>query len=156
MGKNSWDNNINSQVEQLREYIKKGGRVVCLEQDPVKFNQSWLPISVRFLEDSNNDPVYLSPSLAYKDGMNINLERPYHPVFKGLTPKRFKLWSDYTSYDESQKGFPAIYPVNRGYDLHAADLKTWQFLLIIVVRYRQLLCRSCLWVRGLCYCRVSI
>ena len=108
LGKDSWDNNINSQVEQLREYIKKGGRVVCLEQDPARFNQSWLPISVKFLEDSNNNPVYLSPSLAYKDGMNINLERPYHPVFKGLTPKRFKLWSDYTSYDESQKGFPAI------------------------------------------------
>ena len=123
LGKDSWDNNINNQVEQLREYIKKGGRVVCLEQDPARFNQSWLPISVKFLEDSNNNPVYLSPSLAYKDGMNINLERPYHPVFKGLTPKRFKLWSDYTSYDESQKGFPAIYPVDRGYDLHAADLK---------------------------------
>lgn len=105
LGKDSWDNNINNQVEQLREYIKKGGRVVCLEQDPARFNQSWLPISVKFLEDSNNNPVYLSPSLAYKDGMNINLERPYHPVFKGLTPKRFKLWSDYTSYDESQRDF---------------------------------------------------
>ena len=64
LGKDSWDNNINSQVEQLREYIKKGGRVVCLEQDPARFNQSWLPISVKFLEDSNNNPVYLSPSLA--------------------------------------------------------------------------------------------
>lgn len=122
LGKDSWDNNINSQVEQLKEYVKKGGHVICLEQDPDKFNQSWLPISVTFLKDSNNDPIYLSPSLAYKDGMNINLERPYHPVFKGLMPKHFKLWSDYTSYNESQKGFPAIYPVDRGYDLHMADL----------------------------------
>ena len=61
-----WDNNINSQVEQLKEYVKKGGHVICLEQDPDKFNQSWLPISVTFLKSSNNDPIYLSPSLAYK------------------------------------------------------------------------------------------
>lgn len=123
LGKESWDAAMDDQAEQLQEYVRRGGRVVCLEQDPARFNRSWLPVPVTFLEASNNDPVYLSPSLAYKDGMNINLERPAHPVFEGLSPKHFRLWSDHTGYDESQSGFPAVYPVNRGYDLHTGDLK---------------------------------
>lgn len=122
LGKYSWDENLDKQVKQLEGFVKKGGRVICLEQDWATFNQSWLPASIHSLTASNNDPVYLSPSLAYMDGMNINLERPYHPVFKGLTPKLFRLWSDYTAYDETKKGFPAIYPVNRGYDLRQSDL----------------------------------
>lgn len=123
LGKNSWDDNLNNQAGQLKEYINKGGRVICLEQDSETFNTSWLPVSVEFLKDSNNDPVYLSPYIAYADGMNINLERPYHPVFKGLTPKQFRLWSDHTAYDESKKGFPAIYPVNHGYEFRESGLE---------------------------------
>ena len=123
IGKDAWDENLSGQVDLLTKFIFRGGRVICLEQNPKLFKHSWLPVSLTFLQDSNNDPVYLSPSLAYKDGMNINLERPYHPVFYGLSPKHFRLWSDYTSFDESQKGFPAIYPVNRGYDLSKSDLK---------------------------------
>lgn len=123
LGKNAWDERMDTQAQELREYVKRGGRVVCLKQNPETFNQSWLPVSVAFLEHSNNSPEYLSPSLAYKDGMNINLERPSHPVFRGLTPKHFRLWSDYTSFDESKEGFPAVYPVDGGYDLRGADLK---------------------------------
>ena len=33
--------------------------------------------------------------------MNINLERPYHPIFSGLNPRMFRLWADYTSYDDN-------------------------------------------------------
>lgn len=123
IGKDSWNDFLSAQTEELKKYVCKGGRIICLEQDPAVFNVSWLPAPVKFLEHSNNDPLYLSPSLAYKDGMNINLERPYHPVFEGLSPDLFRLWSDYTSYDETRQGFPAIYPVNRGYDLCSAPLK---------------------------------
>lgn len=123
LGKDSWDDNLNRQAGALKEYVRRGGRVVCLQQQPATFNQSWLPVSVKFLEHSNNDPVYLSPSLAYADGMNINLERPYHPVFEGVNPKQFRLWSDYTSYDESKQGFPTVYPVNRGYDLRESGIE---------------------------------
>lgn len=123
IGKDSWDDNLNNQVERLKEYVSKGGRVICLGQNTEKFNQSWLPTTVEFLKYSNNDPTYISPSLTYADGMNINLERPYHPVFEGLNHKQFRLWSDYTSYDETKNGFPAIYPVNRGYNLCKSDLK---------------------------------
>ncbi len=123
LGKDSWDDNLNHQTTQLSNYIQNGGRVICLEQQTETFDLSWLSASIKFLKESNNDPIYLSPSISYKDGMNINLERPYHPVFKGLTPDLFKLWSDYTSYDESKTGFPAIYPVNSGYDLRESDLE---------------------------------
>lgn len=128
LGSDSWDDNLNSQVGQLRKYIENGGRVICLEQNWENFNQLWLPVKVKYLKYSNNSPVYLSPSLAYKDGMNINLERSYHPVFKGLTYKHFRLWSDYTSFDESKDGFPAIYPVNRGYDLGGNDMENVSIL----------------------------
>ena len=123
IGKNSWNDNLDRQTGELKAYINKGGRIICLEQDKTDFNQSWSPIKIEFLQHSNNDPVYLSPSLAYKDGMNINLERPYHPIFKGLNPRMFRLWSDYTSYDESKNGFPAIYPVKAGYDLQSPSMK---------------------------------
>lgn len=123
LGKDSWDSNLDKQTEQLKEYVNRGGRVICLEQEPAKFNQSWLPVSVKYLKHGNNDPTYISPSLAYMDGMNINLERPHHPVFKGLTHRHFHLWSDYTSYDESKAGFPVVYPVNRGYDITKSDMK---------------------------------
>lgn len=127
IGKDSWDDNLDKQTENLKMFVNKGGRVIFLEQNQDTandtINQSWLPIKIKFLKDSNNDPTYLSPSLTYKDGMNINLERPYHPVFKGLTPHMFRLWCDYTSYDESKKGFPAIYPVNTGYELQSSSIK---------------------------------
>ena len=123
IGKDSWDDNLDRQTEELKVYVNKGGRIICLEQNQATVNPSWLPVKIKFLEHSNNDPIYLSPSLAYKDGMNINLERPYHPIFKGLTPRMFRLWSDYTSYDESKNGFPAIYPVNTGYELQSSSIK---------------------------------
>ena len=123
IGKDSWDDNLDRQTEELKAYVNKGGRIICLEQNQTTFNSSWLPVKVKFLEHSNNDPVYLSPSLAYKDGMNINLERPYHPIFSGLNPRMFRLWADYTSYDESKNGFPAIYPVNTGYELQSSSIE---------------------------------
>ena len=123
IGKDSWDDNLDRQTEELKAYVNKGGRIICLEQNQTTFNSSWLPVKVKFLEHSNNDPVYLSPSLAYKDGMNINLERPYHPIFSVLNPRMFRLWADYTSYDESKNGFPAIYPVNTGYELQSSSIE---------------------------------
>ena len=123
IGKDSWDDNLDKQAEKLKIFVNKGGRVIYLEQSRDTINQSWLPIKIKFLKDSNNDPTYLSPYLTYKDGMNINLERPYHPVFKGLTPHMFRLWCDYTSFDESKNGFPAIYPVNTGYELQSPSIK---------------------------------
>lgn len=121
IGENSWDHALATQISELKNYITKGGRVLCMRQNEVKFDTSWLPVTVKMLQYSNNSAEYLSPAFAYEDGMNINLERPYHPVFKNLRPEWFKLWSDYTQFDESRPGFPAVYPVTAGYDLIGSD-----------------------------------
>lgn len=123
IGKDAWDNTLNDQKDILKQYVDNGGRVICLKQNPDKFNQEWLPVSVEFLKNSNNNPEYISPTLAYVDGMNINMERPYHPVFEGLGHRNFRLWTDYTQFDESRSGFPAIYPVTQGYDLRNSKLE---------------------------------
>ncbi len=145
IGKDSWDDNLDRQTEELKAYVNKGGRIICLEQNQTTFNSSWLPVKVKFLEHSNNDPVYLSPSLVYKDGMNINLERPYHPIFSGLNPRMFRLWADYTSYDESKNGFPTIYPVNTGYELQSPSIEDVAISPTIAVPWLVQLYPSCLW-----------
>lgn len=122
IGEDSWDQTLDDQKTLLQKFIRQGGRILCMRQKPETFNTEWLPAKIELLKASNNSPEYLSPSFAYADGMNINMERPYHPVFKDLTPDHFKLWSDYTNFDESQPGFPSIYPVSQGYLVDGSNL----------------------------------
>ena len=49
--------------------------------------------------------------------MNVNPERPDHPVFRGLDRHRLALWSDYTGWDQTKPGFPRVYPVTAGFKL---------------------------------------
>jgi hypothetical protein len=53
--------------------------------------------------------------------MSINIERRDHEIFQGLAQDMFRLWSDYTNFDETKPGFPAIYPVTNGYLMRDAD-----------------------------------
>src|ERR1035438_2758899 len=53
--------------------------------------------------------------------MNVNPERPDHPVFRGLDRHRLALWSDYTAWDETKPGFPQVYPVTAGFKLHKPE-----------------------------------
>lgn len=123
LGENCWNNILTQNSSRLTDFIKSGGRIICLKQDCKSFDTKWLSIGkLKLLTESCNSSEYLSPTYAYKDGMNINLERPNHPVFQGLTPDMFRLWSDYTDFDESMDGFPKIYPVTNGFDLMHSDL----------------------------------
>lgn len=121
IGECAWDENIATQKQALAEFVKKGGKVVVLRQN-ADFDTSWLPYDVEMLDESCNSSEYLSPEYAYCDGMNINIERKEHPIFKGIETERMKLWSDYTDYDESKAGFPAIYPVTNGFSVRKADM----------------------------------
>ena len=107
--------------KEIATFIRKGGKVLILKQKP-DFDTSWLPVKVEMLKDSNNSNEYLSPSYTYCDGMNINIERPDHEIFDGLSKSDFKLWSDCSGFDESQNGFPEIYPVTGGFSMRKADL----------------------------------
>lgn len=123
IGEDSWDNTISEKSPLLTRFVSQGGRIVCLKQDHKTFDIKWLSVGdVKLLTESCNNPEYLSPAYAYMDGMNINLERPTHPVFDGLNSDMFELWSDYSDFDESKQGFPKIYPVTNGFDLTNSDL----------------------------------
>jgi hypothetical protein len=135
IGENSWDNNLSDQTADLRQFIRNGGRILCLKQHHDTFNTNWLPKKIELYQFSANDALfpeiigvydkmtYLSPSLAYRDGMNINLERINHPVLKGINHDNMKLWSDYTQYDESKPGFPQIYPVIQGFEIKSPNME---------------------------------
>ncbi len=111
-----------SQTDLLKQFVGDGGRIVCLRQYFGECDMSWLPVTVKWLKNSNNDLTYPPADYSFVDGMNINLEKRDHALFQGLSQNLFKLWSDYTEYDESQPGFPAVYPVTNGYLMTDADL----------------------------------
>jgi hypothetical protein len=105
----------------LSAFVRAGGRVLLLAQDAAKFTPDWLPARVQMLTGSANDPAYLTRKRPTRDGMNINIERPDHPVFEGLGRARFHLWSDQTGWDQTKPGFPAVYPVTHGFRLTRAE-----------------------------------
>lgn len=123
IGEDCWNETLTNNSLRLINFVKSGGHIICLKQDYKVFNSDWLSVGVvNLLTESCNSPEYLSPTYTYMDGMNINLERPGHPIFKGLSSDMFKLWSDYSGFDESKPGFPKIYPVTNGFDLMDSDL----------------------------------
>lgn len=122
IGEESWGADFAAQKDALKAFVEKGGRVFVMRQKP-DFNTSWLPDKVEMLDESNNSNEYLSPEYTYCDGMNINIERKEHPIFKDVDMERLKLWSDYTDYDETKAGFPAIYPVTNGFSVRKADME---------------------------------
>lgn len=101
----------------LRQFIEKGGRLLCLRQNPDAFDARWLPEPVAFFAASANLPAYPPRERPFSGNMNVNPERPDHPIFAGLERKRFQLWSDYTEWNQSKPGFPAVYPVTMGFKL---------------------------------------
>ena len=73
------------------------------------------------LTGSANDPTYPPRTRPFREQMNVNPERPGHPVFRGLDRKRLALWSDYTGWDETKPGFPQVYPVTAGFKLQKPE-----------------------------------
>lgn len=120
IGELSWDAALTASQQSLTRFIDNAGRIVCLRQQGT-LPTDWIPAKVKMLTDTNNSSEYLGSGFTYMDGMNINMERDYHPVFKGISRDKLRLWSDYTGFDESKEGFPAIYPVTQGFDLAGND-----------------------------------
>jgi len=105
----------------LRKFIEKGGRILCLRQEGAGFDGRWLPEPVTFFTTSPNAPTYPPRERPFGSHMNINPERADHPVFAGIDRKRLRLWSDYTQWNQTKAGFPAIYPVTSGFKLNNAE-----------------------------------
>ena len=119
IAENSADEILSSQASQIMKFINKGGRVVVLRQDSIlqKYLESFLPVQVSFPQIDIDNPAYPPPPRPSGNGFSINPERPGHPVFSGISRAELRMWSDYTSWDETQKGFPEIYPVRNGFIL---------------------------------------
>lgn len=117
IGELAWDKSLDGAKTGLQQFVQSGGRVLCLAQDGTKFSRGWLPQDVEFFTSSPNDTHYPPRSRPFREQMNINPERPDHPVFAGLDRRRFRLWSDYSGWDQTKRGFPKIYPVGNGFKL---------------------------------------
>lgn len=128
IGEEEWSVRLGTYTTRLLHLVEKGAKLIVLRQDAHRFSPNWLPCEVELLKESNNSAEYLSPQYAYRDGMNINIERPEHKIFEGIERKDLRLWSDYTGYDERKSGFPAVYPVTAGFSARNADLEKTSIL----------------------------
>jgi beta-galactosidase len=119
IGENSADKNITEHAAAIRDFIKKGGRVICLRQDSTHLPNvnSLLDFKLTNTTVNIDNPVYPVSAISPRNGYYVNPERPENPIFAGITRNQLKVWSDYTSWNETQKGFPAIYPVTDGFML---------------------------------------
>ncbi|MEP6663240.1 MAG: glycoside hydrolase family 2 TIM barrel-domain containing protein [Verrucomicrobiota bacterium] len=117
IGERAWDDALTQHEEQLKRFVRDGGRVLCLQPDANSFSRDWLPQKISFFTSSPNDVNYPPLSRPFREQMNVNPERPDHAVFLGLNRRRLSLWSDYTGWNQTKPGFPSIYPVTAGFKL---------------------------------------
>jgi beta-galactosidase len=105
----------------IRAYIDNGGHVLCLAQEREKFDTSWLPAQVELLRPGAAETTYPPPIRPTADQSHVNPERPWHMVLAGVPREHLRLWSDYTWWDQSQKGTPKVFPVTHGFRLTKVD-----------------------------------
>lgn len=113
-----------STLAAVRRLAERGGRVLILRPSGASLaglNQV-LPAPVHLPDMDLDNPNYPPPARPSYQGMNINPERPDHPVFAGLDRTRLQSWSDATGWNESKPGMPAVYPVTATFVLqHKSD-----------------------------------
>jgi beta-galactosidase len=119
IGENAADKNVADNAAGIKNFITSGGRVLCMRQDSAHLTII-NSILVNPLSNNNvdiDDPVYPVSSKSPRNGYYVNPERPEHPVFAGITRDNLQVWSDYTNWDETKQGYPAIKPVTDGFTL---------------------------------------
>ena len=121
IGEGAWDKALASQKQQLRRFVHDGGRILCLRPPAEASDRDWLPQEIAVLDSSPNDTAYPPRTRPFREQMNVNPERPDHPVFRGLDHHRLALWSDYTGWDETKPGFPQVYPVTAGFKIEKPE-----------------------------------
>ncbi|MEP6664456.1 MAG: glycoside hydrolase family 2 TIM barrel-domain containing protein, partial [Verrucomicrobiota bacterium] len=121
IGEFIWDQNLSQHKARLQRFVREGGRVLCLQPNAKTFERDWLPQKISFFTSSPNDTDYPPASRPFREQMNVNPERPDHPVFQGLNRHCLSLWSDYSGWNETRPGFPKIYPVTAGFKIEKAE-----------------------------------
>lgn len=119
IGENSADRLMESQAGIIRDFVRQGGKMVVLRQNETHqpYLKNILPVELSFPRMDIDDPSYPPPPRPSRNSFNINPERPGHPVFTGIPREQLRIWSDYTGWNETKPGFPAIYPVTDGFIL---------------------------------------
>lgn len=119
IGENSADNGLIQNASQIKGFVSKGGRLICLRQDSTHLPNLNAVLDAKITNKTIDidNPVYPVSDIYPRNGYYVNPERPDNPVFASITRENLKVWSDYTNWDEKQKGFPAIYPVTDGFNL---------------------------------------
>lgn len=117
VGSDAWDARLSGEVGLIEQFVARGGRVLILDPRAERFAAHWLPGGVRLSTAALDHPDVFPGGRPWAQGMSINPERPTHAVFQGITRDDLFLWSDYTGWREHSKGFPAVYPVTRGFAL---------------------------------------
>lgn len=123
IGENAADKTLADNAATIRDFIKKGGRVVALRQDSlhrISLN-SLLDFKMNNTVADIDNPAYPLPATPPRNGFYLNPERPEHPIFSGIKRDNLKIWSDYTQWNPKKEGFPMIYPVTDGFQLENWD-----------------------------------
>lgn len=108
IGERAWDAQLTQHASRLQAFVRAGGRVLVLQPDAAQLDTTWLGAKVQAVP---------------RNGMWVNLERPAHPVFAGLTHWDFEWWSDYTGWRQGQAELPRIHPATVRFSVaDAADL----------------------------------
>jgi len=118
IGEASWDEVLSVSVKQLAQFVQAGGRILVMRQPAGRFDWSWLPVRISPLSGSPLPTQYPPPERYHPEGGFINPLRRGHPVFEGLPRERLALWSDYTGWDQTQPGYPSLFPVTGGFSIY--------------------------------------
>jgi hypothetical protein len=117
IGEDSVTESFGDHAKIIGDFVRGGGRVVWLAQNAEKMKGDWLPAKIEFFSATANSPHYPAPARPTRDQTELNVQFPDHPVVQGLGRERLAYWSDYGKWDAGKPGFPAIYPVSRGFKL---------------------------------------
>lgn len=119
LGENAANQQLQQAPQNILNLVEKGMRLLALKQDSLhqSFLKQILPVVVNFPHMDIDDPSYPPPPRPSKNSFNINPERPAHPVFDGISRDELRVWSDYSGWQETNLGFPSIYPVTDGFVL---------------------------------------
>jgi beta-galactosidase len=101
IGAGAWDGTLAAQQEVLGEKVREGCRVLMLLQSPEAYKSDWLPVSL---------DVQLALRQKWSPGMWVNLERPEHRVFDGITRGNMQMWSDPRGWNTTMVGYPHVFP----------------------------------------------
>lgn len=101
----------------LGSFVAAGGRVLYLEPDTAATDLSWLPADVDLRTAPLDHALVYPGGRPFRNALAVNPERTDHPVLDGVERDRLYMWSDPAGWDQTQPGFPAVYPVTHGFSL---------------------------------------